>query len=75
MKISPNIGERERLLRTILGVYSMLLGFLFIPGVIGTIVGSVGLVALLTGAIGWCPLYAALKKSSAEAHPKSLSKK
>ncbi len=64
MNIPTNIGERERLLRTILGVYSMLLGFLFIQGGIGFVLGGAGLMALLTGSSGWCPLYTALKKST-----------
>ncbi len=58
-----NIQERERLLRTILGIYAMLLGFLFIQGVIGIILGVVGTLGLLTGAIGWCPMYTLLRKS------------
>ncbi len=58
-----NIEERERLLRTILGVYAMLLGFLFIQGVIGIILGALGALVFLTGVIGWCPIYTLLHKA------------
>ncbi|MGC9521259.1 MAG: YgaP family membrane protein [Anaerolineae bacterium] len=53
----PNVGGRDQLLRTILGVYAMLLGFLFIQGVVGIIVGALGLVSLVTGITGYCGIY------------------
>ena len=62
--MKPNIGDDERLIRTILGIYVMLLGFLFIQGVIGIILGIVGLIAFATGASGWCGIYALLGKST-----------
>ena len=49
--MEPNVGERDKLLRTILGVYAMLLGFLFIQGVVGILIGVLGLVSLVTGGI------------------------
>lgn len=45
------------MIRVILGIYAMLLGFLFIQGVIGAILGILGLIAFATGASGWCPFY------------------
>ena len=62
MTIQTNISEGERLIRVILGIYAMLLGFLFIQGIIGAILGIVGLIAFATGASGWCPLYTAVGK-------------
>ncbi len=56
----PNVGDRDQLLRTILGVYAMLLGFLFIQGVIGIIVGVLGLISLITAITGFCGVYALL---------------
>ena len=35
----------------------LVIGFAVIGGTAGTIVGIVGLVPLLTGVAGWCPLY------------------
>ncbi|HHE71503.1 MAG TPA: DUF2892 domain-containing protein [Chloroflexi bacterium] len=61
-----NIGELDRLLRTILGVYGMLLGFLFIQGVAGTVLGVLSLVVLITGLIGHCAVYTLLDISTAD---------
>lgn len=65
--MKPNIGDGERLIRTILGIYTMLLGFLFIQGVVGIILGVLGLIAFATGATGWCGIYALLGKSTLQA--------
>ncbi len=62
--MKPNIGEGERLIRVLAGIYVMLLGFLFIQGTVGIILGIVGLVMFATGTSGWCGIYAALKKST-----------
>lgn len=64
-----NIGDGERLIRVILGIYAMLLGFLFIQGVVGIILGILGLVAFATGASGWCGIYTLLGKSTLKATP------
>lgn len=56
-KIMPqNLGTVERVVRVIVG-----LGLLSLA-VVGprTAWGYVGIVPLLTGLVGWCPLYAAL---------------
>jgi hypothetical protein len=52
-----NVGDLERLLRVILGIYAMLLGFLFISGLVGNLLGFIGLLVFVTGAIGWCGIY------------------
>ena len=65
--MKPNIGDGERLIRVILGIYAMLLGFLFIQGVVGIILGVVGLIAFATGASGWCGIYTLLGKSTLKA--------
>jgi hypothetical protein len=62
--MKPNIGDGERLIRAILGIYVMLLGFLFIQGVVGIILGILGLISFATGASGWCGIYALLGKST-----------
>lgn len=63
--MQTNLSDREKLLRPIFGVYLMLLGFLFIQGVVGILLGIVGLALLATGVAGWCPLYVWLKRSTA----------
>jgi hypothetical protein len=58
--VEPNVGSRDRLLRTILGVYGMLLGFLFIQGLVGNILGILSAVSLVTGIVGRCGIYSLL---------------
>jgi len=49
----------DRVLRIIGGAVLLYLGFGgIIGGTVGTIVGIVGFVPLVTGLVGWCPLYA-----------------
>ncbi len=67
--MKPNIGDGERLIRVVLGIYAMLLGFLFIQGVVGIILGVLGLIAFATGASGWCGIYTLFGKSTLEATP------
>lgn len=55
--MQPNIGERERLFRTIFGVFGILLGFLFIQGVVGTVLGIISAVSFVTGITGFCGIY------------------
>lgn len=62
-----NVGSRDRLFRTIFGVFGMLLGFLFIQGVFGTILGILSLASLATGIVGWCGIYALLGRSTVSA--------
>ena len=48
----------DRLARIVLGIVLLIIGFGVMDGVAGVVVGLVALVPLLTGLIGWCPLYA-----------------
>ena len=48
----------DRAARVVLGIVLLVLGFGgIIPGTVGIVVGVVGLIPLLTGVIGFCPLY------------------
>jgi hypothetical protein len=58
--MKQNVGEKDRLFRTIFGVYAMLLGFLFIQGVVGIILGALGAIAFITGLTGVCMIYTLL---------------
>lgn len=58
--IRHNISDLERLLRVIFGVYAMLLGFLFISGLVGNLLGFLGLLLAITGAMGWSGIYTLL---------------
>lgn len=52
----------DRALRIIAGIVLLYLGFGgVIGGTAGTIVGIVGFIPLITGLVGWCPLYASFR--------------
>ena len=51
--MSKNVGGLDRILRAVVGL--VLIGLTLI-GVIG-VWGWIGVVALVTAAIGWCPAY------------------
>ena len=51
-----NEGTVDRALRVVAGVALLVIGFAVVGGTAGTIMGIVGLVPLLTGLVGWCPL-------------------
>ncbi len=55
-----NEGTIDRVIRVVIGVALLIVGFAAMGGTAGTIVGVVGLVPLLTGLAGWCPLYSVL---------------
>lgn len=56
-----NVGGMDRILRIVLGIILLGLGFYF-----KSWWGLIGLVPLLTAIVGFCPLYVPLKKSTAE---------
>ncbi len=61
---AANEGTIDRAVRIIVGLVLIGLGFFTISGTIGVIAGILGLVLLVTGAIGWCPLYVPFKIST-----------
>ncbi len=58
---AANEGTIDRVVRIIVGLVLVGLGFFSISGTVGVIVGILGLILLVTGAIGWCPLYMPFK--------------
>jgi hypothetical protein len=60
MTMMKNEGTVDRVLRTALGIVLMVVGFGVMGGTGGTILGVVGLVPLITGVVGFCPLYTLL---------------
>jgi len=50
----------DRVLRVVLGVVLLIVGFGVMDGAAGVVVGVVAFVPLLTGLVGYCPLYSLL---------------
>jgi hypothetical protein len=52
-----NMGSIDRIVRIVVGMLLIVVGFAALGGTSGTIVGVIGFIPLVTGLIGWCPLY------------------
>jgi hypothetical protein len=60
--MKTNEGLIDRVVRVIVGLALLYLGFISMGGATaGLAIGVVGVLALLTGMVGFCPLYALLK--------------
>jgi hypothetical protein len=60
--MKTNESGIDRIIRVVLGIVLFVLYFTgVVSGVLGTIFIVLGIIALLTGAVGFCPLYALLK--------------
>lgn len=64
--MNKNTASWDRIVRVIGGVFLIWLGFASIGGAGGAILGIVGLVFLVTGAVGWCPIYRLFKTGTAK---------
>jgi hypothetical protein len=54
-----NEGTADRVIRVVAGIVILVLGWGgVVDGTLGTVFKIVGFVPLLTGLVGWCPLYA-----------------
>ena len=58
--MKTNEGTIDRVLRVILGIVLLVIGFGVMDGTGGVIVGLVGLIPLITGLVGFCPIYRVL---------------
>jgi hypothetical protein len=56
--MTTNVGSIDRILRIVAGI--ALLAFAFLSGSPYAWVGYIGIVPILTAAIGWCPAYTLL---------------
>ena len=62
MKIVPNVGDMDRIIRIVGGVILLLLGLLLgMPIAAKIILVLLGLILVATGYLRFCPLYSALK--------------
>ena len=62
----PNEGKTDRTVRIVLGVILLGLALFSLTGVAQIVAGVAGVVALATGAIGFCGLYKILGISTIE---------
>lgn len=57
-----NQSSTDRIIRVILGIALLVLGWAnIVPGTLGIVFRYLGFVPLLTGLIGFCPIYALAK--------------
>lgn len=66
--MSRNVGTTDRILRLVLGLAVIALGFYF-----GSWWGALGLIFVGTAAIGWCPLYVPFGLSTCSTQSKQAS--
>ena len=60
--MSKNEASWDRIARVVLGVVLIYLGFSdTVSGGLGVFLGILGFVPLVTGLVGWCPIYAISK--------------
>jgi hypothetical protein len=57
----------DRIVRVVLGIIMLYLGWAVFAGGLGLAFKIIGLIPLLTGLVGWCPLYALFKFGTAKA--------
>jgi hypothetical protein len=66
--IKVNEAGWDRIARIVLGAILLYLGFGgIVAGGLGLVLDVLGFVLLLTGLVGWCPLYALFKFSTNQA--------
>jgi hypothetical protein len=59
-----NESNLDRIIRAVVGVVLLYLGFAVLGGPVAIVAEVVGVVLLATAAIGFCPLYALFKLST-----------
>ncbi|GAB6067546.1 DUF2892 domain-containing protein [Methylothermus subterraneus] len=69
LKLQPNVGRKDRLIRIVAGVAIMALGLFF-----KSWWGLVGLLPIATAVLRWCPAYAPLNINTCEAEEEGAKK-
>jgi hypothetical protein len=59
-----NESNTDRIIRAVAGVILLYLGFAVLGGTLAIVADVLGVVLLLTGAVGFCPLYSLIKFST-----------
>jgi hypothetical protein len=55
--IKQNEGTHDRAIRVIIGSISLLTAFFWLSGVLQVVASIIGVIALVTGLVGFCGLY------------------
>ena len=58
--IKPNEGTIDRIVRIIIGIIGLLIGFTILSGTAQIIAYVIGVIGLITGIVGYCGLYTIL---------------
>jgi hypothetical protein len=67
MAVFMNEGGWDRVARIVLGTFVLVIGWSgVVGGTFGLVLKIVGFLPLVTGLVGWCPLYALLGISTVE---------
>ena len=56
-----NESNADRAFRVVVGVVVLVLAFTALNGALAVVAGIVGAILTVTGAVGFCPIYAVLK--------------
>ncbi len=60
MKLPKNESNADRIIRVIVGIVALVAGLFFLTGTWQVVTYVIGAIAILTGAIGFCAIYAIL---------------
>lgn len=61
--LNANLGRKDRTARIILAVM-LIVGGYFVGGTVGMVMSGIGLIPMLTGLMGYCPVYSLLHFNS-----------
>jgi hypothetical protein len=73
--MNSNEASWDRIARVVIGIGLIGGGILGVTGVWGWVMAAIGLVLLVTGLIGWCPIYSILRtgtKTETPSQPTSV---
>lgn len=64
-----NEGPFDRAIRIVIGIALAMVAWIAWPGAIALFLATAAAIALVTGAVGWCPIYALFGVSTLETTP------
>lgn len=62
--MKANEASWDRLVRVVLGIVLIGVGLLAVGGGWGWVMAAVGLIPLVTGLVGWCPIYSVIGRGT-----------